>query len=100
MKATQQMLAFQKQYLDTFQSFWEFAQNQTAGTVNQIMDQAPWVPSQGRQAVEKWLTLMSQERERYAAHVDRGFAIYEKMFTEPKAAAALKTKTQKIDAEK
>ena len=95
MKTNQQMLAFQKESFATLQNLWKHTQNQASDTLNQIMDQSPWMPAQGRQAVEKWLTFMNQERQRYTAYVDRGFAIYEKMLSPTKAATAPKTKTKK-----
>ncbi len=97
MKVTRQMLAFQKQSFDNFQSLWDLTQTQTSGAGGWLMDQAQWIPAEGRQAMEKWLTLMNQERERYTACVDRGFAMYEKMLNEPQAPTPAKTKKTSTD---
>jgi len=98
MKVNQQMLAFQKETFAAFQNLWELTQNQASDTVNQMMDQSPWMPEKGHQAMKKWLMLMNQERKRYTAFVDRGFAICDKMFAPPKAATTPKTKTKTTTA--
>lgn len=92
MNVTQQMIAFQKQSVNSFQSIWDLAQAQTSSTVDRMLDQATWMPSEGRQALDSWRTLMTQERERFSAYVDQCFAIYEKMLSAPQAATPAKTK--------
>ncbi|WP_419658582.1 hypothetical protein Dvar_74140 [Desulfosarcina variabilis str. Montpellier] len=77
-KITQQVLAFQKQSFENFQSVWQLAQTQTSSTMDRLLDQA-WVPQENRQLIENWRTLIKKERDRYTAFVDRGFAIYEEM---------------------
>jgi len=89
---TRQMLAFQKQAVNQFQSMWDLAQTQTASAVDQLMDQAAWIPEESRQPLENWRTLMNQERERFSAYVDQCFVIYEKMLVSPQAATPAKSK--------
>lgn len=95
MSVTQQMIAFQKQSIRGFQSIWDLAQAQTANAVEQVMDQATWIPREGRQAFDSWRALMSQERERLGAYVDQCFAIYEKMLDSPQAVTPAKTNKNK-----
>ena len=95
-KITQQWLAFQKQSFENFQSVWQLAQTQTSGTVDRLLDQA-WVPQENRQLIENWRTLIKNERDRYTAFVDRGFAIYEEMM-EP-LTESVSTTTQQSRAE-
>ena len=97
MNVTQQMIAFQKQSIHSFQSIWDLAQAQTAIAVDRVMDQTTWIPREGRQAFDSWRTLMSQERERFSDYVDQCFTIYEKMLDAPQAATPAKTK-KTIDA--
>ena len=92
MNVTQQMLAFQKQSINGFQSFWDLAQAQTSSTVDRVMDQTTWMPREARQALESWRTLMKQERECFSAYVDQCFVVYEKMLDAPQAATPAKTK--------
>ena len=92
MNVTQRMIAFQRQSIHSFQSIWDLTQAQTSSTVDRAMDQTIWMPQEGRQALENWRTLMKQERERFNAYVDQGFAIYEKMLTTPQVATPIKTK--------
>jgi hypothetical protein len=95
MNVTQQMIAFQKQSFNNFQRIWDLAQSQTSGAVDRMMDQATWMPSEGRQALENWRALMKQERERFSAYVDQSFAIYEKMLDVPQAATPAKKQITK-----
>lgn len=92
LNVTRQMLAFQKQAVNNLQSMWDFAQTQTSTTVDQLIDQTPWIPQENRKALENWRTLMKQERERFSAYVDQCFVVYEKMLDAPQAATPAKTK--------
>ncbi len=92
LNVTRQMLDFQKQAVNNFQYMWDLAQTQTSTTVDQLMDQAEWVPQESRQALENWRTLMKQERERFSAYVDQCFVVYEKMLDAPQAAIPAKAK--------
>ena len=97
MNVTKQMIAFQKQSMNSFQSIWDLAQAQTSSTVDRVMDQNAWIPPEGRQAIENWRTLMKQERNRFTAYVDQYFAIYEKMLDAPQAVTPVKTKKNNND---
>jgi len=92
MNVTRQMFDFQKQAVNNFQNMWDLAQTQTSTTVDRLMDQAAWVPQEGRQALENWRMLMKQERERFSAYVDQCFVVYEKMLDVPQTATPAKTK--------
>ena len=92
MNVTQQMIAFQKQAINNFQRIWDFTQAQTADNLDRMIDQAVWIPREGRQALENWRTLMNQERDRFSAYVDQSLAMYEKMLTPSPAAPPAKTK--------
>ena len=83
MQVTKQMISFQKQTINNFQNAWDMAQTQTSNAMDKMIDQATWMPSEGRQALENWRSLMKQERERFTAYVDQSFSIYEKMLTAP-----------------
>lgn len=89
---TRQMLAFQKQAVNNFQSMWDFAQAQTSATVDRLVDEAAWMPQENRQALANWSTLMKQERDRFSAYVDQCFVVYEKMLDAPQAATPAKSK--------
>lgn len=92
MNVSQQMIAFQKQSFNHLQSIWDFAQTQTSDTMDRLMDQAAWMPPEGRQALESWQSLIKQQRERFSAYTDQYFAVYEKMLNAPQAATPAKTK--------
>ena len=92
MKTTRQMIAIQKQSFTDFQNFWDLAQKQTASTVDRLMDQALWIPGEGRKALENWRAIMKQERNRFGAYVERQFTLCEKMMAAPRTATPAKTK--------
>ena len=94
---TRQWLAFQKQSLENMQSVWQLSQTQSADAVDRLLDQGVWVPEQGREMIENWRTLMKKERERFAAFVDRGFAIYEAMLEPSTRVSTVKTKQPKAE---
>ena len=96
-QVTQQMIAFQKQSLENVQRFWDLAQTQAAGTVDQLFDQAPWIPEENRHILDNWRTMVKKEQERLAAYAERGFAIYEKMFSPPTAPKTTKPKNTAAD---
>jgi hypothetical protein len=95
LNVTRQMLAYQKQAVNHFQSMWDFVQTQTSATADRLMEQAVWMPQESRQTVENWQTVMQQERERFGAYVDQCFVIYEKMLGVPQVATPAKTKPTK-----
>jgi len=92
MNVTRQMLDLQKQAVNNFQSMWNFTQTQMSTAVDQLMDQAPWIPQESRKALENWRTLMKQEPARFSAYVDQCFAVYEKMLDAPQVVTPAKTK--------
>jgi hypothetical protein len=96
-QVTQQMISFQKQSLDNVQRFWDLAQTQVSGTVDQLLDQATWIPEDNRRALDNWRTLVKKEQERFAAYAERGFSIYEKMFSPPTAPKTTKSKNTAAD---
>lgn len=98
MKVTQQMVAFQKQSFNSFQSVWDLAQTQTSNAVDGWMDQTSWIPREGRKTIEDWCSFMKKERERFTANVDQYFTTCEKMLGSPQAAKpAKKNKTKKAE---
>jgi hypothetical protein len=44
MNVTKQMVAFQKQSMNSFQGIWDLAQAQTSSTVDRLMDHNAWIP--------------------------------------------------------
>ena len=51
----QQMIDMQKAALSSFTDAATLAQNQAAQTVKMSLDQATWIPDQGRQAILSWM---------------------------------------------
>ncbi len=78
--AARQMIAFQRQSYDNLQKVWDAAQTQTVEAAERMLDQALWMPPEGRRAIETWHQSMTEGRKRFRAYVDQSFDLYEKMF--------------------
>lgn len=101
-KITQQMIDFQK---ETFLKFYDAAammQNHAASAVNMTLDQAAWIPNEGRQAILSWMDAYQGGCEQLKDYVQDSFSSIEKYFVvqgpkpnvakAPKKAAARKKK--------
>jgi hypothetical protein len=92
---TQQVINFQKQILDNWDAAAVLVENQATSTVNWMFDTAVWMPAEGRQAMEQWMTIVKEERGRLKAQFDQGLAAAEKILAPAKAPAKPKTTATK-----
>lgn len=97
---TRQMIDFQKQVIDGWHDTAAFMENQTSLAVNWMIDTAAWMPDEGRQAMEQWMSVCKKERSRFKAHVDQGLTMVEKIFVESKAPAPTPAKPKSKPATK
>ena len=96
----QQMIDFQK---CSFFSCYDAAaamQNQATSTLDLMLTQAAWVPSEGRQAISTWMDTCQQERDRLKAYVEKSYTNLGMFFTDKPAAAPAKTKKPAAPKEK
>lgn len=77
--AARQMIAYQRQAFDNLQKIWDTAQTQTIDAIDRMLDQAVWMPPEGRRAIENWHQSMRDGRKGFGAYVDQSFDFYEKM---------------------
>jgi hypothetical protein len=71
---TQQMIDFQK---TSFLSFYKAAtavQKQANSALDLVLNQVPWIPSEGRQAISDWLGTCRQEGDRFKTYVEKSFS--------------------------
>jgi hypothetical protein len=82
-----QVIDFQKISFDNWFSAMALVQDQAASTVDKMLDQANWMPNEGRKAIQSWITACTGERDRLKSYVDESFAGAHQLFTKTKKAA-------------
>lgn len=71
---TQQMIDLQK---TSFLSLYKAAstmQKQASSAMDLMLNQVPWIPSEGRQVISDWLGTCQQEGDRFKTYVEKSFA--------------------------
>jgi hypothetical protein len=91
-KITKQVIDLQKQSIDNWHAALDLVEKQATSAVGWVIDQAIWMPSEGRQTIEKCMAAYSQERVRLKNYLNEGLAIVEKTFLGAKAPAKMKSK--------
>lgn len=90
-KIAKQVINFQKMSFDSWFSTMSLMQDQAASAMNTMIDQARWMPQDGRDAVQNWMDVIKDERSRLKGYMDDSFVSMEKAFTAaPKTAAKAK----------
>ena len=91
-KITKQMIDFQKMSFENWFKTVSLVQDQTVSAMDNMLDQASWLPEDGRNAIQNWMGAAQDERDRFKGYVDSGFVSLEKTFTDapPKTAKAKK----------
>jgi hypothetical protein len=89
-KITQQLVDLNRIALSNFTAAAALAQNQTASAVNMTLDQATWLPPEGRQTILHWMDIYQEGCEQFKHYVNDSFHKAEKCFSfeapSPKAA--------------
>ena len=74
---TKQIVDFNKAaFENSFNAMVTF-QEQTERMLNTFMEQAGWIPSQGRQAMGEWVETLKKGRGEFKKAVDESFAKFE-----------------------
>jgi predicted aminopeptidase len=87
-----QMLDFQKTTFDNAFSAMVMMQGQSEQMVNGLLDQATWLPEEGRKAVAEWVATCNKGRDDYKGLVDESFKKVESFFADAKSPKASKSK--------
>ena len=77
-----QMLDFQKSTFDNSFSAMVMLQEQTEKAAQTLLDQASWLPEEGRKAIDEWVAAYKKGREEFKALVDENFKKVEDFFAE------------------
>jgi hypothetical protein len=84
---------FQKASFDNWYGAVSLVQDQAASTMDMMLNQAAWIPEDGRNAIQNWVEAAKDERERFKSYVDKSFAGFEKLVLEPRKPAGSAKKT-------
>jgi hypothetical protein len=95
-RIAKQMIDFHKATFDNTFNAMSILQEQTERMVNMFLEQSPWVPEDGRKAINEWIKTYRKGRSDFKTTVDESFkkvdGFFESFNKETKAKAASKTK--------
>jgi hypothetical protein len=98
-KVTRQMIEFYKTTLDNTFNATMILQEQTEKMVGLFLEQSPWFPKEGKEAVNEWVKTYKRGRDVYKTSVDESYKKVKDYFAS--ADKAEKTdKTEKTKAGK
>jgi hypothetical protein len=86
---TKQAIDFQKMSFNNWYKTLTLVQDQAVTTMDKMLDQATWLPEDGRNAIQSWVGTIQDERNRFKGYVDNSFVSLEKALA-PKTAAKAK----------
>ncbi|MGD8367742.1 MAG: hypothetical protein PVG78_08870 [Desulfobacterales bacterium] len=81
-KLFKQMLDFNKSAFENSFNAMVMLQEQTERAGNTILDQATWLPEEGRKAVQDWIDAFKKGREEFKSMVDENYKRVEAYFSE------------------
>ena len=92
-KFTRQMIEFYKTTFDNTSNAMMILQEQTEKMVGLFLEQSPWFPKEGKEAVNEWVKTYKRGRDAYKTSVDESYKKVKEYFAN--ADKAEKTKTGK-----
>jgi polyhydroxyalkanoate synthesis regulator phasin len=75
-----QMIDFQKSTVDNSFSALKMVQEQTEKMARSLLDQANWLPEEGKKVVDQWVNAYKKGQEDYKKAVDDNFKKVEDYF--------------------
>ncbi len=88
-KISKQAINFQKMTFENWYKAMTMVQDQAVSTMDKMLDQATWIPEDGRNAIQNMVGAIQNERDRFKGYMDDSFVSIEKVFA-PKPAAKTK----------
>jgi hypothetical protein len=79
---TKSVIDFQKMSFNTWYNAACMIQDQAVSTMDTMLNQASWIPEEGRNSIHEWVSSAQEERNRFKEYVDKGFQAMEKAFVE------------------
>jgi hypothetical protein len=80
-KIAKQMIDFQKTMFDNTYNAMVLVQEQTERMAGTLLDQATWMPEEGKKAIRGWVEAFKNGREDFKKGVDENFKRVEDFFT-------------------
>jgi len=80
-KIAKQMIDFQKTMFDNTYTAMVMVQEQTERMANMLLDQATWMPAEGKNAISSWVNAFKKGREDFKKGVDENYKRVEDFFT-------------------
>jgi hypothetical protein len=79
-KIAKQMIEFQKATFDNSFSAMGMVQDQAERMISMGLEQAAWLPEEGRKAIDAWVKSYKKGREDFKKIVDENFSKVEQFF--------------------
>jgi hypothetical protein len=89
---TKQAFDFQKGAISSWFDVLSILQDQADLTVDTVLNQASWIPDEGRQVILDWVSACKNEGDRYKDYVDEIFSGLEKYLVQEIKGAPAKAK--------
>lgn len=81
--AIKQMVQFSKNAFDQGYNAMETLRKQNEKITNSVMDQATWLPEEGKKAVNEWMQLYKKGCDDFKKTADQNYRNVEKLFAGP-----------------
>jgi hypothetical protein len=82
LKLAKQMIDFNKATFDNSFNSMVLLQEQTEKMVSSFLDQAAWLPEEGKKALKEWVATYKKGREEYKKMVDEGYKKVDSYFAD------------------
>jgi polyhydroxyalkanoate synthesis regulator phasin len=80
-KIIKQMVEFNQSAFDNAFDAIVTIQDQTEQIADKMMDQADWLPEEGRKVIDNWVDVYKTSRNNFKVQVDNNYKQIEKLFT-------------------
>jgi hypothetical protein len=97
---TKQVLDLQKGAFSSWYGAMSSLQEQAALTVDTMLNQATWIPDEGRQAILSWVSAWKNEGDRFKTYVEESYSGFEKRLVQEIRTAPAKPKQTVAEAKK
>jgi hypothetical protein len=90
-----QIIDFHKATFDNTFNSLAILQEQTEKMVQTVLQQATWMPVEGKEAIKEWINIYKKGRVDFKAAADKNYKKVEEYFNAGDVASATKTKSLK-----
>ena len=97
---TKQVLDLQKGAFSSWYGAMASLQEQAALTVDTMLNQATWIPDEGRQAILSWVSAWKSEGDRFQTYVEESYCGLEKRLVQEIRTAPAKPKQAVAETKK